>query len=100
MARIYFAYTKNVFLEYPDYFMFAIFIAISFMLVSFHDVLMNIPKDNISNFLNFTMGALHDTHWLLQILIAGFFIRVSVSGFRLAQRKMHMSNWIPAKLRY
>jgi hypothetical protein len=80
--------------------MFVVFIAVSFALVSFHDVLMNTPKDNLSNFLNFMMTALHNTHWLLQILIAGFFVRVAISGFRLIQRKMHFNEWILAKIRY
>ena len=99
MARIYFQYAKNTLLEYPDFFMLVLFAAVSFVLVSLGDVLTNIPKDNFPNMVNFTVAAVRDTSWIIQALIAGFVIRVAVSGFKLAHRNMN-TNWIIAKLRY
>lgn len=79
MARIYLQYTKNTFLEYPDYFMLALFLAISFVLVSISDVLSNLPKDSFPHAFNFLIIALRNTSLVLQILIVGFFVRVAVS---------------------
>ena len=86
MARIYFEYTKNTFLEYPDYFMFALFLVTSFMLVSIRDVLINIPKDSFPHAFNFLIIALRNTSLVLQILIVGFFIRVFTSSAVLAYK--------------
>lgn len=87
MARIYFEYTKNTFMEYPDYFMFAFFIVTAFVMISISDVLANIPKDSFPHAFNFLVIALRNTSWVLQILIAGFFIRVLVSSSVLAYKK-------------
>ena len=99
MARIYIEYTKNVFMEYPDYFMLAVFIIISFMLVSISDVLNNIPKDSFPHAFNFFAYALRDTSWIIQALIAGFFIRIIVSGTILAYKNIGIK-WSTVKLRY
>jgi hypothetical protein len=86
MARIYLEYTKNVFWEYPDYFMFALFLVTSFMLVSFHDVLINMPKDSFPHLFDFSVVAVRNTSLVLQVLIAGFFVRVIVGGTMLAYK--------------
>jgi len=104
MARIYFEYIKNIFLEYSDYFMFALFLVISFMLISIQDVLVNIPKDNFSNIFNFFIVALRNTSWVIQALIAGFIIRITIAGSKLTYKNMKNSNinadWIMTKLKY
>ena len=102
MARIYFEYTKNTFLEYPDYFMFTLFAATSFILVSFHDVLNNIPKDNFPNIFNFLVVALRNTSWVIQALIAGFLIRIIIAGSKLAHKGIKNINtgWVMSKFRY
>jgi hypothetical protein len=98
MARIYFEYTKNVLWEYPDYFMFAIFVVTAFTMVSIRDVLMNLPKDNFSNIFNFLVAALRSTNVLIQILIVGFFVRVIVGGSILAYKNISSHKWPLAKL--
>lgn len=80
MARIYLQYTKNTFMEYPDYFMFALFLVTSFMLISISDVVSNIPRDSFPHAFSFFMIALRNTSLVLQILIAGFFVRVVVGS--------------------
>ena len=102
MARIYFEYTKNVLFEYPDYFMFALFIATAFMLVSIGDVFINITnisRDHSSSLFSFLFAALRDTSWIIQVLIAGFIIRVAISGIRMTYRNMHPGR-ILAKFKY
>ncbi len=99
MARIYFEYTKNMVFEYPDYFMLAIFIITSFTLISIIDVLNNIPKDNFPHAFNFFIYALRDTSWIIQALIAGFFIRVIVAGSALTYKNIN-TDWIVSKFRY
>lgn len=86
MTRIYFEYAKNAFLTYPDYFMFVLFVVISFVLVSIRDVLNNIPKDSLSGAFNFFILAIRNTSLALQILIMGFFVRVGVSSTILAYK--------------
>lgn len=97
MARIYFEYTKNTFREYPDYFMFALFLVTAFMLVSVRDVLTNIPKDNIPGVLNFFIVAFRDTSLVLQILIGGFLARILVSGSIFTYKNIN-TRWSIAKL--
>jgi hypothetical protein len=100
MAHIYFEYTKNAFLEYPDYFMFALFVATTFALVSISDVFVNItnvPRDHLSNFFNFAFIALRDTSWIIQALIAGFLVRVAVSGVRKSYKNIN-THWIESSL--
>ena len=99
MARIYLEYTKNIIFEHPDYFMFAFFIAVALTLVSIHDVLINIPKDSFPHAFNFFVYALRNTSWIMQTLIAGFFIRVIVSGAILAYKSVG-PKWSAARLRY
>lgn len=102
MSRIYFEYTKNVLLEYPDYFMFALFVGVSFIFVSIRDVLINLPKDSFPNAFRFLVAAVRETSWFLQALIAGFAIRASVSGFKLTSRNLKYINptWLLSRLRY
>ena len=102
MTRIYAEYIKNVFMEYPDYFMFLFFIITSFALVSVHDVLNNIPKDNFSNVFNFFVVALQKTSWVMQVLIAGFLIRMIFVGSKLTYKNIKNINtdWIMARFRY
>jgi len=102
MARIYFEYTKNTFREYPDYFMFALFVAVVFTFVSLHDVLNNLPKDNFPGAFNFLVVAVRDTSWFIQIMIAGFLIRVAITGYKLIHKNVKNINlnWVTSKLRY
>jgi hypothetical protein len=102
MARIYFEYTKNILSEYPDYFMFALFVITSFTLVSVRDVFINFRNTIGSNFFstfNFAFAALRDTSWIIQILIAGFFARIAFLGIRKTYKNLNIG-WIGAKLRY
>ena len=102
MARVYFEYTKNTLLEYPDYFMFAFFVATIFMFVSIRDVLINIPKDSLPNLFNFLVAALRNTSWIIQALIVGFLLRVSIVGSRLIYKNVRNVNtgWVMSKFRY
>lgn len=102
MARVYFEYTKNTFLAYPDYFMFAFFVATAFMFVSIRDVLTNIPKDSFPHVFNFLVIALRNTSWVIQTLIAGFFLRVAIIGSRFIYKSAKNANtsWMFSKLRY
>jgi hypothetical protein len=88
MARIYMEYTKNAFVEHPDYFMLALFIIISFVMISIGDVLTNIPKNNFPSAFTFFVSALKGTSWIIQALIAGFFIRVIVSGIKVVHKNI------------
>jgi len=102
MARIYFEYTKNVLFEYPDYFMFVLFVSISFMMVSISDVISNMPKDDLSSFFNFFKVAVIHTNWIMQALIVGFLVRTVAIGFKFANKKV-VSRWLlikPIKLGY
>lgn len=104
MARIYMEYAKNILVGYPDYFMLLVFVITSFMLVSVHDVLNNIPKNNLPSAFSFFVVALRNTSFIIQALIVGFLIRVVVTGSRLTYRNTRNLNinvgWIIAKLKY
>jgi hypothetical protein len=104
MARIYVEYAKNILLGYPDYFMLLVFMVSTFMLVSIHDVLNNIPKNNLSGDFNFFVVALQNTSWIIQALIIGFLIRVVIAGSRLTYKNIKNSHinmgWIMTKLKY
>ncbi len=99
MSRIYLEYAKNIFMDYSDYFMLALFFIISFLLISFHNVLNNIPKNNIYSTFNFFIVAIRDTSWIMQTLIAGFFIRVIFICSKLFYRKINTHEAI-TKFRY
>jgi hypothetical protein len=110
MARVYLEYVKSTFMEYPDYFMFGLFVLTSFVLILVHeisvnDVLNNMPKDNFSSTLNFFWVAIWNTSWIIQALIAGFFIRVIVGGSISTYKSIKninsdWTNWITTKLKY
>ncbi len=93
MTRIYFEYAKNVFFGYPDYFMSAVFLVTSFIFISLKDVLINLPKDTFSNFFSFFVVAIRDTNWIIQLLIAGFFVRVVIVGSKLTYRGIKNINF-------
>jgi hypothetical protein len=97
MARIYFEYTKNTFLEYPDYFMFALFLVTSFTMVSIRNVLINIPKDSFPHAFSFLMMAIRGTDLVIQMLIAGFLVRVVIGSAMLAYKNIN-TRWPIAKL--
>jgi hypothetical protein len=97
MARVYFEYTKSALLEYPDYFMFVLFVVTSFMLVSVRDVFINMPKDSLSHIFRFYVAALRDTSLIIQVLISGFFVRVIIGSGILVYKNMD-SRWSLAKL--
>lgn len=102
MTRVYIEYTKNIFMEHPDYFMLAVFIVTSFMLVSIHDVLNNIPKSDLPSAFVFSLYAIRGTSWIIQALIAGFFVRVIIAGSILTYKNIKKLNtdWIMSKFRY
>ena len=104
MTHIYFEYTKNMFLGYPDYFMSVIFLVTSFMFVSLHDVITNIPKDTFSGMFNFFVMAIRNTYLILQILIAGIVVRVAIAGSKLIYRSMKNLNlnnvWLISRKAY
>jgi hypothetical protein len=100
MARIYLEYAKNVFWAYPDYFMFGLFMVVSFTLISVHNVLINmssIPLTNLSYAFNFFVVALLNTSWIIQVLILGFFIRTAVAGIRFGYKNLG-NKWPLTKL--
>lgn len=98
MIRVYFEYTKGVLVNHPDYFMFGFFIIVSFFFVSIHDVLNNVPKNDIGSAFNFFVIALRDTSWILQILIAGFLVRLAIGGLLFVRKN---TGKLPlARLRY
>jgi hypothetical protein len=95
MARIYFEYGKNAFLDYPDYFMLALFVVTAFLLVSIHNVLANLPKDNISNVFNFLIVAVRNTSLVIQLLLVGFFTRVVIgSSILIYKNKKTGQRWL------
>ena len=103
MSRIYFEYTKNTLLEYPDYFMSAFFVATAVMLVSIRDVFANlasVPEHNLSDIFNFLFVAMRDTSWILQALLAGFVLRVAFSGVRKVQKNMKFDWFATKRFRY
>lgn len=105
MARIYLLYLKSAFMKYPDYFMFGVFVIVSIVVVSYRDVLINMPKDNLPNTFNFFWAALWKTSWIIQALIAGFLIRVVVAGSKSTYRNIRSAGsdwtkWLPIKFRY
>lgn len=99
MARVYLEYTKNTLLEYPDYFMIALFLGTSLALVSVRSILTNVPKDNLVHTFNFFVIALRNTSWIIQTLVVGFFVRILVSGLMLAYKNKNVS-WIMTKFKY
>jgi hypothetical protein len=60
--------------------MFLLFMTICFTFVSMKDVLENIPKDSLVSAFNFFVSAIKNTTWIIQALIAGFLVRVSVAS--------------------
>ena len=83
MVRIYAVYAKDVFLAHQDYIMFGVFTAVSLALVSIQDVFSNatsVSRVGVSSLLLFFIAALRGTSWIIQALIAGFLVRVSVAG--------------------
>lgn len=70
MRRIYLEYFKNIFINYADYILPLSFTGILFAFVSVPNVLINMPKDNIYNTLNFLLAAIRDTHTTVQLLLA------------------------------
>lgn len=101
LARVYLEYAKNIFLEYPDYFMFSLFVVTSFTLISVHSVLINIsniPKYDLPYAFNFFMVALLNTKWIIQLLIVGFFVRVIVSGIRFGYKNIYSKRWFLSRL--
>jgi|GEM_PF-4219911 len=99
MTRIYLRYIKNTFMERSDYFMFAIFVIVSYLLISIHDVLNNIPKNDMSSAFNFFLVAVRNTSWIIQVLIAGLFIRACTICAKLLYKNT-MTNRLLAKFRY
>lgn len=90
MVRIYLDYSKNLFLEYPDVFMLFVFMIASLTMVSIGDVMVNLPKNDPGAMMNFLINALRNTSIIIQILIAGFFVRVIVvSVKKIAHRHEH-----------
>lgn len=99
MARIYAEYLKSALVEYQDYFMFLLFMIFFFTMVSVHNVWENIPKDNVVNTFNFLVVALKNTSWIIQVLIAGFFVRIAISGIKLTYKNIN-TDWIMAKFKF
>jgi hypothetical protein len=107
MARIYMEYAKSTFMEYPDYFMFVLFVITSLILVLVHEisvanVLNNMPKNNLMSTFNFFVVAVEKTSWAIQILLAGFLVRVIFVSSKLTYKNIKNidTSWIMAKLRY
>lgn len=96
MARVYLQYTKSIFFEYPDYFMFGLFVITSFALVSVPHVLANMPKNNLLSIFNFFLAALLKTRWIIQVLIIGFFIRAIVGSAMLVYKNIE-ARWFIEK---
>ena len=100
LVRIYLEYAKNTFLDYPDYFMFGLFVVTSFTLVSVRDVLINIsnlPITDLSYDFNFFMVALLNTSLIIQVLIAGFFVRTILISIKFGYKNIS-SKWFLSKL--
>ena len=103
MLRVYLQYSQNVLKEYPDYFMFAVFIIFSFISISLYDVFVNttsiIRNDAFSVFSFFT-SAILNTSWIIQAFILGFLIRTAYAGIKSISKNIRNTNWIMAKFRY
>ena len=97
MARIYAEYVRNVFVEHPDYVMLVLFVMASLLFVSIRDVISNVPKDNLANAFNFFVAALRKTNLVMQILIAGLFVRAVAYGFIFAYKTIGQ-RWPIARL--
>lgn len=83
MARIYFEYSKRFLISHPDYFMFGIFLVVSLMTVSIFSVLINttnILRNDTFSIFGFFVSAIKNTSWIIQLLIAGFAIRMALIG--------------------
>ncbi|MBN2093978.1 MAG: hypothetical protein JW740_01205 [Candidatus Zambryskibacteria bacterium] len=89
MARIYLEYTKDIVRRYPDYFMVMIFLATSFTLVSFKDVMSNISQTELTSVFNFLLIALKNTSFIIQLLIVGFVVRTIVGSVKLINKSLH-----------
>jgi hypothetical protein len=104
MSRIYIIYAKNIFMEYPDYFMLLLFMVVFFTLNSASHILANMPKDNLANVFNFSVVALEKTDWIIQALIVGFLIRVVFVASKLTYKNRivfskAISSWLPLSIR-
>ena len=99
MARVYVEYTKNLLVEHADLFMSGLFVAASFVLVSIHDVLANIPKDNFTGLINFFVVAVKNTSIVIQVLLAGFLVRVLAGGAFKAYKNLDAKYLISQSLR-
>lgn len=100
MVRVYVEYTKSAVVKYQDYLMLGIFVIVSLTLVSIQDVLINagnISRTNLPSLFSFFTAALKNTSWMMQILIAGLFVRIIFLGAKLTYRNMN-SNWTRTKL--
>lgn len=103
MIRVYFVYARNIFLTYPDLFMSVIFFVTAFILVSFRSVFNNLLTSLSSGIWNFLVIAIRDTSIILQILMAGFIIRVAVAASKRAFKNIRFGNnfnWLTSKVRY
>lgn len=103
MFRVYLEYSKNVLKEYPDYFMFAVFIIFSFISVSLYDVFINttsIIKNDIFSVFGFFGSAILNTSWIIKAFILGFLVRTSYVGLKSLNKNILNTNWIMARLRY
>ena len=65
---------KSVLVNHPDYFMLVIFLIVSLTSVSIFDVFKIFPKIIYLRLFNFSIAAILGTSWIIQILIAGFFL--------------------------
>ena|SRR3989344_7080553 len=100
MVRVYLEYAKNILISYPDYFMLGFFVIISFISISFQNVLTNIPKNGLMPAFNFLVIAIRNTNWIIQTLIIGFFIRTAFLGIKQAYKNIRSFDWIITRFRY
>jgi hypothetical protein len=100
MAHVYLRYAQSTFLEYPDYFMFGLFVVVSFTMISVHNVITNMPKDNLFSIFNFFLAAVLKTSWIIQMLIIGFFVRTIVAGAMLAYKNLNNRWSMPKPLNF
>lgn len=103
MFRVYLEYAKNVLKDYPDYFMFGIFIIFSFVSVSLYDVFINtksIAGTNFSSVFSFLFYAILNTSWILQAFIVGFLIRTGYISIKSINKNIRNTNWTLARFRY
>jgi len=68
MSRIYIIYFKNLLVDNTAILILPVFATISYMCVSLHNVLHNIPKSDLSGTFNFTLSAIRDTELAMQIM--------------------------------